>query len=123
MSVNTPSLFFREREDALKKRETEHVLKEAAVVQRDREEGERVAKRRELQNKFTEAAAIMSHKVKSQNRRIDDFVTLFYNTHGRRPLTEEIMDYFKDENSIDNDIMINFLKRYTLTDGLGGNNV
>ena len=108
-----PSMLFKEKEDALKKRETALDLKEAATIQRDREETEKVARRRELQTKFAAAASAAGAKVKLQTKKIDDFISMFYNTYGRRPLTEEIADHFRTEN-IDAEIMSNFLRKYTL---------
>ena len=114
---NIPSLIFKEKEDALKKRETALEFKEAATIHKEREEKEKIARRQEMQSKFAMAASTAGAKVKLQNKKIDDYISMFYNTYGRRPLTEEIADHFKMEN-IDADIMSNFLRKYTLLDGM-----
>jgi hypothetical protein len=115
--LNIPSLIFKEKEEALKKREMVLNLKEAATIQKEREEKEKIARRQELQSKFAAAASAAGAKVKEQNKKIDDYISMFYNTYGRRPLTEEIADHFKTEN-IDTSVMANYLKKYTLMDGL-----
>jgi hypothetical protein len=52
-------------------------------------------------------------RVKSMMEKIENYVTLFSNMHGRRPLKDEIVDHFK--GNMDVDILNSFLENYVLS--------
>ena len=114
-AMNIPALFFKEKEDMIKKREEALNLKEASIIKKEREDLEKMNVRHELQQAFALNEANNAAKIRKQTRLIEEYINMFYNTHGRRPLTEERSDYFKEEN-MDKDIMVNFLKKYTMED-------
>lgn len=97
---------------ANKKREMENKIKQEA--------DEKANKRRGLQDNFAKMASELTNKIKTQNKHIDDYVTKFYHTVGRRPLPEEIITHFESDVSIhiDTDIMTNYMKKYSTEDAV-----
>jgi hypothetical protein len=102
-ALKLANLSLSEKSENLKARETILLLKE-------REIQEKQDKRRELQHTFQKNVKEYSTKIMSENKKLDDYISNFYNIYGRKPLSEEIKDHFQD--IIEDKIVEDYLKKY-----------
>jgi hypothetical protein len=83
-------------------------------IQRDkelREQEEKERKRKEeIKQKFMNGTVAIANKMKEQNRQADEYVRLFSQNHGRKPLKEEIREEL--ESKLDIDILSKYLNNY-----------
>lgn len=95
----------------LKKKETIIEMKEAELKKKEEIENKKEQHKIDMKNTFIKNAIEIANKVKSNNKKIDDYVTLFSNMYGRKPLHEEITTNFKDD--LHEDIVKKYLEKYT----------
>ncbi len=79
--------------------------------QKEQEEQEN-ARRAAIQQRFLNSTVAVANKLKEQNKKIDDYVKLFENSHGRKPLSDEICEALSAE--IDDEIMAKYLINYSV---------
>jgi len=106
------------REEELRKKEQDVHDKELEIaarekraqeeqLQRDLEEHRRLE---EIAQEKVRQAQMAEARLKQQLKKIDEYVALFTNTHGRRPLGDEIADHFK--TSMDAIVLGQYLQSY-----------
>ena len=90
------------------KRQVELQEKEQLMRDKEREINERVAKEHENVTKRIQEEEL---KIREINTKINEYVTIFNNTHGRKPLGEEIAEYFH-EKLVDQTYVQSYLRHY-----------
>ena len=75
---------------------------------KEREINERAAKEQEHATKRIQEEEI---KIREVNMQMNEYVTIFNNTHGRKPLGEEIAEYFRDK-LVDQTYVQSYLRQY-----------
>ena len=100
----------RTREMMIEKKLQEVREKEEEDRRRKEEETRRENHRAELKNNFAKAAMEMAQKMKTNHKKIDDYVNIFVNIYGRKPLADEIIENFKNELS--DEILESYLFKY-----------
>jgi len=103
-TVNHQAEIIREKEEYISRKNEEELLK--------------YNKNQEVQKKLQQTAMDHIAKVNAQNAIIEGFVTSFYGIYERRPLTDEIAANFLGNDDIDNQILQDYLKKYTLADNI-----
>ena len=83
-----------------------------AIEMKEHEDLEKKRKQ-DLQLKFINNTMLVANKVKDQHRIINNYVQLFSENHGRRPLKDEIRVALHDQT--DEDILNKFLDNYKTT--------
>lgn len=77
--------------------------------EKEREEQEN-ARKAAIQQRFMNNTVAIANKVKEQNKKVDEYVRLFENSHGRKPLSDEISDAMSAD--VDPDILTKYLVTY-----------
>lgn len=85
---------------------------EMEMRKKEQEEQLEKAKHAEIQQKFIHSTVLIANKLKEQNKKIDDYIKLFENSHGRKPLSDEISEALSAE--IDADILAKYLVNYSV---------
>ena len=91
------------------------IERERALLEIELKEHEELEKKRkeDIQLKFINNTVAVANKVREQHRAIDNYVKLFSENHGRRPLKDEIRVALHDQT--DEDILNKFLDNYKTT--------
>lgn len=82
---------------------------------KEREEQEN-ARRAEIQQRFVNSTVQIANKIKEQNKKIDEYVKLFENSRGRKPLSDEISEAMSSE--IDEEILAKYIVNYSAIDSI-----
>ena len=106
------------RAEELRKKEQEMHDKELELAAREKRaqeeklinEMEEHRRLEEIAREKVRQAQLAEARLKQQIKKIEDYVALFTNTHGRRPLGDEIADHFK--TSMDITIVDQYLQTY-----------
>lgn len=86
--------------------------REAEILEKEREFTERNEKRIEIQHSFQKSVKEYTLKVKTENAKITEYITVFTNLYGRAPLSEDITSKF--DGIVENDILQPFLQKYEM---------
>lgn len=97
----------------LKELKDEIQRKEYLEQVKKEDEEKRVNNRKEMKHMFEKVASEMTKKMKTYHKKIDDYVSIFESIYARRPVSDEILDNFKDDD-IPTDIMDAYLAKYLL---------
>jgi hypothetical protein len=81
-----------------------------------REEEQENARRAEIQQRFVSSTVLIANKIKEQNKKIDEYVKLFENSRGRKPLSDEISEAMGAE--IDEEILAKYIVNYSAMDSI-----
>jgi len=106
--INEPSDLELRVEQDIFKRQAELQEKEQLMRDKEREINERAAKEQEHATKRIQEEEI---KIREVNMQMNEYVTIFNNTHGRKPLGEEIAEYFRDK-LVDQTYVQSYLRQY-----------
>jgi hypothetical protein len=98
---------FQEKEQLIRDKEQLIRDKEQLICDKEREINERAAKEEENAIKRVQEEEL---KIRETNIQLNEYITIFNNTHGRKPLGEEIAEYFRDK--IDQTYVQSFLIYY-----------
>jgi flagellar motor component MotA len=85
---------------------------EMEMRKKEKEEQLEKEKHAEIQQKFIHSTVLIANKLKEQNKKIDDYIKLFENSHGRKPLNDEISEALSAE--IDAEILAKYLVNYSV---------
>lgn len=85
-------------------------------LQREKELSEENARRAEIHQRFVSSTVQIANKIKEQNKKLDEYVKLFENSRGRKPLSDEICEAMSSE--IDEEILAKYIDNYSATDSI-----
>ena len=114
---------FREKEKEMRDREKELEKKIREIADREQLEKEKQAKK--MIDEKQKAFEIEKNKLKEiqdaefrnkyQLHKVDDYVTMYFNSKGRKPTVDEIREHFKTILDIDPNIVNKFIETYNVT--------
>lgn len=95
--------------------------KNSIIENNEKQEHEKRTKKENIQKSFQKTVTELANRSKAQTKFLDDYVSMFKNMYGRKPIDEEISTYAKElisNGDIEESTLTIFLSKYDNADGM-----